>query len=124
LALNLGTGSITIQFHVVLDDLHTTVPSIERETALPDHWEERCLENSTHIMLDTMPSASNSFVPTTSAEGANAPTEGALPSPAEPELRRSTRGTSGKFQTARYADSFLARVKDYGASQTTLKWHT
>jgi hypothetical protein len=30
LVLNLGTGSITTQFHVVFDDLFTTVPSIER----------------------------------------------------------------------------------------------
>jgi hypothetical protein len=45
LVLNLGTGSITIQFHGVFDDLFTTVPSIETETALPDHWEELCLEN-------------------------------------------------------------------------------
>jgi hypothetical protein len=55
LVLNLGTGSITTQFHVVFDDLFTTVPSIERETAPPDHWEELCLENSTHIMLDSPP---------------------------------------------------------------------
>jgi hypothetical protein len=44
LVLNLGTGSITIKFHVVFDDLFTIVPSIERETALTDHWEELCLE--------------------------------------------------------------------------------
>jgi hypothetical protein len=49
-----------------------------------------------------------------STEGSNSPTEGALSSPAGPELRRSTRSTSGKFQTARYADSFLARVEYYG----------
>jgi hypothetical protein len=30
LVLNLGTGSTTTQFHVVFDDLFTTVPSIER----------------------------------------------------------------------------------------------
>jgi hypothetical protein len=53
LVLNLGTGSITTQFHVVFDDLFTTVPSIERETTPPDHWAELCLENSTHIMLDS-----------------------------------------------------------------------
>jgi hypothetical protein len=29
LVLNLGTGSVTTQFHVVFDDLFTTVPSIE-----------------------------------------------------------------------------------------------
>jgi hypothetical protein len=43
LVLNLGTGSITLQFHVVFDDMFTTVPSIETETALPDHWAELCL---------------------------------------------------------------------------------
>jgi hypothetical protein len=183
LVLNLGTGSITTQFHVVFDDLFTTVPSIERDTAPPDHWEELCHENSSHIMLDsppehsndewlteedletkrrhinrderireateqryggasvnhplgnptsteapsqeihsqtpvthqvTAPSASASFEPTTSTEVANAPTEGALSSPAGPQLRRSTRSTAGNFQTARYADAFLARVEDYG----------
>jgi hypothetical protein len=190
LVLNLGTGSITTQFHVVFDDLFTTVTSIDRKTVLPDHWAERCLENSTHIILDsppehlndewlteeeleikkwcinhdeiirgatehrkvgasvnhpmgnsasteaqsqetrsqtpvtignTMPSASNSCVPTTSTEGANVPTEvanvpkeGALQSPAGPELRSSTRSISGKLQTARSSDSFLARVKYYG----------
>jgi hypothetical protein len=30
LVINLGTGSINTQFHVVFDDLFTTVPSIER----------------------------------------------------------------------------------------------
>jgi hypothetical protein len=62
----------------------------------------------------TTPSASTSFEPTTSTEGANAPTEGAFPSPAGPQLRRSTRSTAGKFQAARYADAFLARVEYYG----------
>jgi hypothetical protein len=56
LVLNLDTGSITTQFHVVFDDhLFTTVPSIERDTALIDHWAELYLENSTHIMLDLPP---------------------------------------------------------------------
>jgi hypothetical protein len=62
----------------------------------------------------TTPSASTSFEPTTSTEGENAPTEGAFPSPAGPQLIRSTRSTAGKFQTARYTDEFLARVEDYG----------
>jgi hypothetical protein len=31
LVLNIDTGSIATQFHVVFDDLFTTVPSIERE---------------------------------------------------------------------------------------------
>jgi hypothetical protein len=62
----------------------------------------------------TIPSASTSFELTTSTEGENAPTEGAFPSPAGPQLRRSNRSTAGKFQTARYADAFLARVEYYG----------
>jgi hypothetical protein len=53
LVLNLGTGAITTQFHVVFDDLFTTVPSIERETEPPDHWADVCLENSTRIMMDS-----------------------------------------------------------------------
>jgi hypothetical protein len=55
LVLNLGTGSITTQFHVVFDDIFTTVPSIERETEPPEHWVEICLENSTHIIVDSPP---------------------------------------------------------------------
>jgi hypothetical protein len=51
--LNLSTGSITNQFHVVFDDQFTTVSSVERETEPPDHWEELCLENSSHILTDT-----------------------------------------------------------------------
>ena len=35
--LNLNTGSITTQFHVVFDVLVTTVPSIEREDDPPLH---------------------------------------------------------------------------------------
>jgi hypothetical protein len=37
LVLNLGTRSIITQFHVVFDDLFTTVPSIERESEPPGH---------------------------------------------------------------------------------------
>jgi hypothetical protein len=55
LVLNLGTGSITTQFHVVFDDLSTTVPSIERKNEAPENWAELCIENSTHIMLDSPP---------------------------------------------------------------------
>jgi hypothetical protein len=42
LVLNLGTLSITTQFHVIFDDLFTTVPSIDRE-------------NEDHLMLDSPP---------------------------------------------------------------------
>jgi hypothetical protein len=56
LILNLGNGIITTNFHgVVFDDLFTTLPSIERDTAPHDHWEELCLENLTHSMLDLPP---------------------------------------------------------------------
>jgi hypothetical protein len=62
----------------------------------------------------TTPGVSTNFEPTTSTEGSNSPTEGAFPSPAGPQLRRSTRGTAGKFQTERYDDALLARVEFYG----------
>jgi hypothetical protein len=55
LVLNLGTGSITTQFYVVFGDLFTNVPSIERENEAPEHCAELCLENSTHLMLDSPP---------------------------------------------------------------------
>jgi hypothetical protein len=55
LVLNLGTGSITTKFHVVFDDLLTTVPSIERDNEAHEHWAELFLENSTHLMLDYPP---------------------------------------------------------------------
>lgn len=50
-------GAITPQFHVVFDDLFSTVPSIGGESEnlevnLPNHWEQLCLENSTSIPFD------------------------------------------------------------------------
>jgi hypothetical protein len=51
--LNLSTGSITTQFHVVFENQFTTVSSIESEMDPPDHWEELCLENSSKILTDT-----------------------------------------------------------------------
>jgi hypothetical protein len=53
LVLNIGTGAITTQSHVVFDDIFTTVSSIERETEPPEHWVYVCLINSTHIMVDS-----------------------------------------------------------------------
>lgn len=50
--LNLTTGSITTQFHVVFDDLFTTVHSIERENEPPSHWNDLCLENTELIPMD------------------------------------------------------------------------
>jgi hypothetical protein len=38
LVINLGNGIITNQFHVVFDDIFTTVPSIDRENEAPEHW--------------------------------------------------------------------------------------
>jgi hypothetical protein len=43
LVLNLTTGSIDTQFHVVFDDQFTTVSSIERDMDPPSHWEDLCL---------------------------------------------------------------------------------
>jgi hypothetical protein len=52
LVLNLDTGSITPQFHVVFDDLFAKVPSVEREHEPPDNWDQLCLENTTFIPVD------------------------------------------------------------------------
>jgi hypothetical protein len=49
MVLNLTTGSITTQFHVVFDDLFSTVSSVDREHEPPDHWEDLWLESSTQI---------------------------------------------------------------------------
>jgi hypothetical protein len=60
------------------------------------------------------PHTSNLFAPVTDSTPG---TEGVSTPPGtsqeETELRRSTRSTAGKFQTARYADVFLARVEDF-----------
>jgi hypothetical protein len=50
-----STGRITTQYHVVFDDLFTTVPSIERKHEPPSHWEELCLDESIHIPVDNEP---------------------------------------------------------------------
>ena len=52
LVVNLQTGSITSQFHVVFDDRFSTVASIERENEPPDHWDQLCLENSISIPVE------------------------------------------------------------------------
>ena len=52
LILNLQTGSISPQFHVVFDDSFSTVASVEKEQDPPDHWEELCLENTHRIPLE------------------------------------------------------------------------
>jgi hypothetical protein len=51
--LNLSTGRITTQFHIVFNEQFTTVSFSERETEPPDHWEELCLENFYQILTDT-----------------------------------------------------------------------
>jgi len=56
--LDLTSGAITAQFHVVFDDLFTTVPSIVREDEQPpDHWEQLWLENSSFTLVDSPPNS-------------------------------------------------------------------
>jgi hypothetical protein len=50
LVLNLQTGSIDTQYHVVFYDQFTTVSSIEREMDPPSHWEDVCLESAVRIV--------------------------------------------------------------------------
>jgi hypothetical protein len=52
LVLNLETGSITPQFHVVFDDLFSTVYLVERDNESPDNWDQLCLENTTSIPVE------------------------------------------------------------------------
>jgi hypothetical protein len=52
---NISTGSITTQYHVVFDDLFYTVSSVDQYHAPPDHWEDLCLIDSTHITVDNPP---------------------------------------------------------------------
>jgi hypothetical protein len=52
LILNMQTGSITPQFHVVFDDYFSTVTSISDNEKPPDSWEDLCLENSVHLIDD------------------------------------------------------------------------
>jgi deoxyribodipyrimidine photolyase len=59
------------------------------------------------------PIISHSIAPKPETEGAVPPTEGVTTPSGGGELRRSTRSTTGKFQTVRYADVFLAQVEDY-----------
>jgi hypothetical protein len=53
------------------------------------------------------------MTPIPETQGAVYQTEGVTTPSGGGELRRSTLSTAGKFQTARYADVFLARVEDY-----------
>ena len=51
--LNLQTGSITTQFHVVFDDRFSTVASIGPNDDPPEHWASLCLENVTYVPTDS-----------------------------------------------------------------------
>jgi hypothetical protein len=55
MVLNLKTGSITTHFHVVFDNLFTTVPSVEKENDPPSHCKDLYLDSSTHILADDPP---------------------------------------------------------------------
>ena len=55
LILNLTTGSITPQYHVVFDDRCSTVTSIGSDDDPPSDWDELCLENSIYALADTAP---------------------------------------------------------------------
>jgi hypothetical protein len=66
LVLNLETGSMTPQYHVVFYDHFSTVSSVVRETDPPDHWAELCLDNTTHI-----PNESSEITDTDSHVGPN-----------------------------------------------------
>ena len=52
MVLNLSTGSITTQYHVVFDDRFSTVQSIGSEEAPPADWEDLCLENTMYVPTD------------------------------------------------------------------------
>ena len=53
--LNLETGSVTQQYHVVFDDRYSTVASINVDDKPPSDWEDLCLEKSLHVPTDDMP---------------------------------------------------------------------
>ena len=52
MVLNLSTGSITTQYHVVFDDRFSTVQSIGHEEDPPTDWEDLCLENTMCVPTD------------------------------------------------------------------------
>jgi hypothetical protein len=53
LVLNLTTGIIDTQYHVVFYDQFTNVSSIEREMYPPPHWGYLCLESAVIIVTDS-----------------------------------------------------------------------
>jgi hypothetical protein len=52
LVLNLQTGSISPQFHVVFDDMFSTVTSIGIEEDAPDFWKELLIDSRQMVPLD------------------------------------------------------------------------
>jgi hypothetical protein len=52
MVLNLTTGSITTQYHVVFDDRFSTVESIGQDEDPPAYWEDLILQNSIIIPTD------------------------------------------------------------------------
>jgi hypothetical protein len=63
LVLNLQTGSISPQFHVVFDDSFSTVHSISSEEEPPDFWTAPNLEACTHRVQVDVRDATVSFLP-------------------------------------------------------------
>ena len=55
MVLDLQTDSITTQYHVVIDDEFTTVPSLAREEEVSDHWTQLCLEEAWYVHRDDPP---------------------------------------------------------------------
>ena len=55
LILNMKTGSITPQYHVVFDDRYSTVASIGRDEDPPFNWADLCLENTLYVPAETSP---------------------------------------------------------------------
>ena len=60
--LNQTTGGITTQFHVVFNDLFSTVPSVEREEEPLSHWNNLYLEQTEFVPIDTPPPLSSELL--------------------------------------------------------------
>ena len=61
LVLNLQTGSITPQYHVVFDDRYSTVASLDTDEDPPPDWEDLCLENSLYVPTEDTPDTPTSL---------------------------------------------------------------
>ena len=53
LILNTTTWSNTLQYHMVIDDLYSTVSSIGSNNDPPSDWADLCLDNSFYVPSDT-----------------------------------------------------------------------